>query len=59
MHLPQEIEGSKYLDFDAVSKWSKKDENPDFYNNGFQLNNINPEVIQVIKHLINNFTLGE
>ena len=59
MFLPEEIEGSRYVDFIAISKWCKNDENPDFYNTGFQLHNITPEVIQVIKHLINNFCLDE
>ena len=59
MFLPEEIEGSRYIDFIAVSKWCRNDENPDFYNTGFQLQNITPEVIQVIKHLVDNFSLDD
>ncbi|MBN1226690.1 MAG: PilZ domain-containing protein [Deltaproteobacteria bacterium] len=59
MFLPEEIEGSRYVNFIGVSKWCHNDENPDFYNAGFQLQNITPEVIQVIKHLIDNFCLNE
>jgi hypothetical protein len=59
MFLPEEIEGNRYVNFIAISKWCKHDENPDFYNTGFQLHNITPEVTQVIKHLINNFAIDE
>jgi hypothetical protein len=59
MFLPEEIEGSRYVNFIAISKWCRNDENPDFYNTGFQWHNITPEVIQVVKHLINNFSLDK
>ena len=59
MFLPQEINGSRYVDFIAVSKWCRNDENPDFYNIGFQLQHVGPEIIKVIEHLINNFCLDE
>ena len=59
MFLPEEIEGSRYMNFIGVSKWCQNDENPDFYNTGFQLQNVTPELIQIIKHLINNFCLDE
>lgn len=55
MFLPEKIQGSRYLEFSAVSKWCREDENPDFYNIGFQLDNISKERIQVIKHLIDKF----
>lgn len=58
MFLPEEIDGSRYVNFVAVTHWCKKDENPDFYDCGFQWHNITPEVIQVIKHLIENFSLS-
>jgi hypothetical protein len=59
MFLPVEIEGSRYVDFIAISKWCENDENPDFYTCGFQWHNITPEVTETIKHLINNFCLDE
>ena len=59
MFLPEEINGSRYFDFIAVSRWCKNDENPDFYNTGFQLQNVNPEVIKIIEHLIKNFCLDD
>lgn len=59
MFLPEDIEGKKYMDFIGVSKWCQNDENPDFYNTGLQLQNVTPEVIRVIKHLIDNFCHDE
>jgi hypothetical protein len=55
MFLPEEIQGSRYYDFAVTSKWCQKDENPDFYNIGFELNNVSTECIQVIKRLIDKF----
>jgi len=59
MFLPEKIEDSRYFEFSAVSKWSREDENPDFYNIGFQLNNVSTEAVQVIEGLIDKFCLEE
>jgi len=53
--LPEEIQGIRNYEFTATSKWCRKDENPDFYNTGFELNNVSTEGIQVIKHLVLRF----
>ena len=58
MFLPSEIQGSRYFEFSALSKWCKQDEIPDFFNTGFQLNNVADEGIQVIKRLIDDFCLN-
>jgi hypothetical protein len=55
MFLPEKIQGSRHFEFSAMSKWCREDENPDFYNIGFQLDNVSTEGIQVIKHLIDKF----
>ncbi len=57
MFLPEEIQGSRYYEFTATSKWCRKDENPDFYNIGFELHNVSTECIQVIERLIDKFCL--
>ncbi|MBW2183901.1 MAG: PilZ domain-containing protein [Deltaproteobacteria bacterium] len=59
MFLPEEIQGSRYFEFIAVSKWCQTDENPDFYITGFKLQNVSEEGIQVIKRLIDKFSLDE
>jgi PilZ domain len=55
MFLPEEIQGSRYFGFDATSKWCEADENPDFYNIGFELSNVSADSIQVIQRLIDKF----
>ena len=58
MFLPDEIQGSRYFEFSALSRWCKQDEIPDFFNTGFQLNNVSEEGIRVIKSLIDDFCLN-
>lgn len=41
MVLPDTLEGSKEIEFDAESRWCHNDTNPDFYDTGFEL--IDPE----------------
>lgn len=37
MVLPETIEGSREVEFEALSRWCKNDTNPDFYDTGFEL----------------------
>jgi hypothetical protein len=53
--LPQEINGSKVLQFRARSRWSKPDVNPSFYNTGFQLEDVDEEYVKIIRNLISRF----
>ena len=55
MFLPEEIQGSRYFEFAATSRWCEEDENPDFYNIGFLLNNVSEHGIEVIQRLIDKF----
>jgi len=57
MRLPEQMSGSKEIAFDAVSKWSKKDINPDFYDTGFQFVDIRAEDKEFIEDLIYEFLL--
>ncbi len=59
MFLPEKIQESRYFEFSTMSKWCQKDENPDFYNSGFQLDNVSTESIQVIQRLIDKFCFNE
>ena len=59
MVLPVEIEGSREIIFFAESKWCSEDENPDFYNTGFQLISPSPEHIKITEHLIQKFCFKE
>lgn len=55
MLLPQEIQGSNSFEFSAMSRWCQKDENPDFYNIGFQFADISAEGVQLINWLIDKY----
>ena len=59
MFLPEKIQESRYFEFSATSKWCQQDENPDFYNSGFQLDNVSTEGIQIIQRLIDKFCFNE
>lgn len=55
MDLPTEYWGTKHLDFEAKSLWSAHDINPDFYNSGFELHNVDWKVIDTVQRLINQY----
>jgi hypothetical protein len=55
MMLPAEIFGRDHLDFDAESLWSKRDVNPDFYDTGFRLLNVETKDTVVISRLIDEY----
>ena len=59
MVLPVDIEGNREITFSAKSKWCSEDENPDFYNTGFQLINPSLEHIKITEHLIQEFCFKE
>ncbi len=55
MMLPADIFGRDHLDFDAESLWSKRDTNPDFYDTGFRLLNVEARDADVISRLIDEY----
>ena len=55
MVLPEGIEGSREIAFDAKSVWCKKDTNPNYYATGFQLLNAAPKDVDTIERLIVDF----
>jgi len=59
MVLPVELEGSREITFSAESMWCRADENPDFYNTGFQWINPSSEHIKTIDHLVQKFCFKE
>ncbi len=52
MVLPLGIKERKPLDFDVFSRWSERDINPDFFQTGFQLLNVQQKDIVLIESLI-------
>ncbi len=59
MRLPQEVSGSDEIIFGAVSRWCRRDENPDFYIIGFQIQDMDSETRSLISDLIDKFGFAE
>lgn len=55
MMLPKEIIGKEDLEFSAVSLWTRKDVNPDFYDTGFKLLDLNEADMLRVDQLIHHF----
>lgn len=53
--LPAEMKGGWHFGFAATSRWCQPDENPDFYNVGFQFTDISPEGVKIIGKLIEKY----
>ncbi|MDH3975321.1 MAG: PilZ domain-containing protein [Deltaproteobacteria bacterium] len=50
--LPDEVDGRDKINCRAVSKWSKKDVNPDYYATGFEIEGIDIIDSELIEFLI-------
>lgn len=55
MVLPEKVEGSREIAFDAECVWCRKDVNPDYYAIGLQLRDISPKDVEIIEYLIDEF----
>ena len=55
MVLPEGMEGSREITFDAKSVWSKKDINPNYYATGFQMLKAAPKDLDTVERLIVDF----
>lgn len=55
MLLPTEMQGSRQFNFSAVSRWCQPDENPDYYNMGFQFSEVTLEGAKIMGQLIENY----
>lgn len=52
MDLPEDLSEKKFLDFEAESRWCKKDMDPNFYAIGFHMEETAPEVLETIHTMI-------
>jgi len=59
MILPSRMGGNEEWLFDAESRWCKKDINPDFYDTGFKLLNLEPKGLEIISNLIQGFGFSD
>jgi hypothetical protein len=55
MFLPEEIQGGRYFEFSAMSRWCRKDQNPEYYNVGFQFSDLSSEGIKIVNHLVEKY----
>lgn len=56
MRFPTSGADKGELFFRATSRWSKKDENPDFFLTGFQIHDLKPEDQESILELLEEFS---
>lgn len=52
MVLPDTLEGSKEIEFDAESRWCHNDTNPDFYDTGFELIDPDASFLDAVDRLV-------
>lgn len=52
MVLPETVDGSRDVHFDAESRWCQKDANQDFYDAGFELLNPSMEFMDAVDKLV-------
>jgi hypothetical protein len=52
MVLPDNVEGSREVEFEAVSRWCKNDINPDFFDTGFELTDPTSNFLEVVDKLV-------
>jgi len=57
--LPDEVEGRDKINCKAVSKWCKKDVNPDYYATGFEIEGIDIIDRELIEFLIYEYGFNE
>ncbi|MDH5525245.1 MAG: PilZ domain-containing protein [Desulfobulbaceae bacterium] len=59
MSLPEGYFEQKVLRFEATSRWSFNDVNPDFYDTGFSVPNLVPKAKDIIIDLVNQLSFNE
>jgi hypothetical protein len=52
MVLPDTVEGSKEVEFEAVTRWSKSDANKAFHDTGFELIDPATEFLDAVDRLV-------
>ncbi|MCK5071194.1 MAG: PilZ domain-containing protein [Desulfocapsa sp.] len=55
MRLPKDVSGNKEIMFEAVSRWCRPDESPEFFVTGFQIQDIDTEMRESLSRLIEDF----
>lgn len=55
MDLPRNVLAENHLILEAESRWCRKESRAEFFNIGFQIFNLSPENVQIIRTLIQEF----
>jgi len=59
MVLPDTVDGRKEVEFDAESRWCQNDTNEDFFDTGFELMNPQPEFLDAVDRLVEDYLFKE
>lgn len=59
MVLPETIEGSKEVEFEAESRWCQNDTNQDFYDTGFELIDPTNSFLEAVDKLVDDCLFKE
>lgn len=59
MVLPETLEGSREVEFDAESRWCQNDANKDFFDTGFELIDPNYSFLEAVDKLIDDCLFKE
>ena len=59
MDLPSEMLGKTNISFDARSLWSSRDANPDFFNTGFEIIEMDWQGRKLIERLISSYGFND
>ena len=59
MVLPDTVEGSKEVDFEAESRWCQNDTNKDFYDTGFELIDPSNSFLEAVDKLVDDCLFKE
>ena len=59
LDLPEDIYGQAILNLDAHSLWCQQDIDPNFYNTGFRLDDLNAEDRVIIEQILVDYRLRE
>ena len=52
MDIPDEVYGATKVEFDARCKWCELGENSNFYDTGFQIEEISPDNVEILEILL-------
>jgi hypothetical protein len=59
MMLPSGATIEPYIDFEAQSVWCQHDLNPTFFNTGFKLLDVTPDIVTIVDDLVTDYGFPE